>query len=61
MYKKWRFTGFYGHPKTSKREEALTLLMNLSTRSELPWICMGDFNEITHRGEKVGGGERLEW
>ena len=59
--KKWRFTGFYGHPETSKREKSWRLLVNLSTRSDLPWVCMGDFNEIIQRGEKVGGGERPEW
>ncbi|KAL0009751.1 hypothetical protein SO802_004859 [Lithocarpus litseifolius] len=59
--KKWRFTGLYGHPKTSKREESWRLLVNLSTRSDLPWVCMGDFNEIRHRGEKEGGGDRPEW
>ena len=59
--KKWRFTGFYGHPKTNKREESWRLLVNLSTRSDLPWVCMGDFNEIRHRGEREGDGERPEW
>ena len=59
--KNWRFTGFYGNLETSKREESWVLLVNLSTRSALPWVCMGDFNEICHRGEKTGGGERPEW
>lgn len=59
--KKWRFTRFYGHPETCKREESWSLLVNLSTRCELPWVCIGDFNEICHRREKVGGGERPEW
>ena len=59
--KNWRFTGFYGNLETHKREESWVLLVNLSTRSALPWVCMGDFNEICHRGEKAGGGERPEW
>ena len=59
--KQWRFTGFYGHPETSRRDESWTLLVNLSSQSVLPWVCMGDFNEICHRGEKVGGRERPEW
>ena len=53
----WRFTGFYGHPETSKREESWRLLEELGKRSDLPWICMGDFNEILHLGEKL----RPEW
>ena len=56
----WRFTGFYEHPETSKREESWRLLEELSTRSNLPWLCMGDFNEILHLGEKVGGNLRPE-
>ena len=56
----WRFTGFYGHPETSKRGESWRLLEELSTRSNLPWLYMGDFNEILHLGEKVGGNLRPE-
>ena len=57
--KKWRFTGFYGHPETRKRGESWTLLENLSGRSNL-LVCMGDFNEIMHAKEKVGGEVRPE-
>ena len=56
----WRFTGFYGHSETSKREDSWRLLEELTTRSDLPWLCMGDFNEILHLGEKVRGTLRLE-
>ena len=59
--KQWRFTGFYNHLKTNKREESWRLLEELSKRSDLPWICMGDFNEIMHGREKEGGNIRLEW
>ena len=39
--RKWRFTSFYGHPETSRRNESWTLLSRLSCRSDLPWVCMG--------------------
>ena len=58
--KKWRFTGFYGNPETSKREESWKPLEQLSRSCDLPWVYMGDFNEIMHSGEKKGGGARPE-
>ena len=59
--KQWRFSGFYNHLETNKREQSWRLLEELSKRSDLPWICMGDFNEIMHGREKKGGNIRLEW
>ena len=56
----WRLTGFYGHPETSKREETWQLLESLSHVSALPWLCIGDFNEITSATEKAGGNVRSE-
>ncbi|XP_075659089.1 uncharacterized protein LOC142628952 [Castanea sativa] len=54
----WRFTGFYGHPETSMRGESWTSLEQLSGQMDLLWVIMGDFNEILHESEKVGGNKR---
>ena len=43
----WRFTGFYGEPDTIKRHEAWSKLRALKNLGSLPWLCAGDFNEIT--------------
>jgi len=48
----WKFTGFYGHPKVSRRGEAWSLLRHLAHLSPEPWLCVGDFNEITTSAEK---------
>ena len=48
----WRFTGFYGEPETASREHSWNLLRDLSHRHSLPWICLGDFNEILRLEEK---------
>ena len=42
----WRFTGFYEKPDTQLRHEAFSCLRNLKSRSNAPWLCAGDFNEI---------------
>ena len=52
---KWRLTGFYGHPDTSKREETWALLESLGRSNTLPWLCLGDYNEILSQAEKAGG------
>ncbi|KAK3212709.1 hypothetical protein Dsin_017415 [Dipteronia sinensis] len=51
----WRFTGFYGHPRQDQRCHSWTMLRRLAGMSKLPWICMGDFNEILWDSEKLGG------
>ncbi|XP_075665689.1 uncharacterized protein LOC142635419 [Castanea sativa] len=56
----WRFTGFYGEPVTGKRGESWRLLEHLSGCLNLPWVVMGDFNEIMFAGEKLGGNPRPE-
>lgn len=54
----WKFTGFYGHPETAKREEAWFLLRHLSQLLPVPWLCVGDFNEIVVSAEKRGATAR---
>ena len=54
----WRMTGFYGNLETAKRPESWTKLKQLSNTSTLPWIVIGDFNEITRMYEKEGGSTR---
>ncbi|XP_075649855.1 uncharacterized protein LOC142620359 [Castanea sativa] len=54
----WRFTRFYGHPETSKREEFWELMRQLHVSHSLPWLLIGDFNEILHSDEYWGSGSR---
>ncbi|XP_024199277.1 uncharacterized protein LOC112202498 [Rosa chinensis] len=56
----WRLSGFYGHPTTSERHGTWTLLCELFVQSALPWIVVGDFNEVLHASEKDGGCVRRE-
>jgi hypothetical protein len=52
----WRITGFYGHPETALRQKSWELLELLKSKSDLPWVCLGDFNEIMEGREKEGRG-----
>ena len=53
--KAWRFTDFYGNPETHRRSESWDLLRRLHGRNSLPWLCVGDFNEIVKQSEKFKG------
>nr|XP_023875072.1 uncharacterized protein LOC111987579 [Quercus suber] len=57
----WRITGFYGEPDIARRHEAWSKLRSLNSQSEKPWLCVGDFNEIVRRDEKLGGPSRPHW
>jgi len=51
----WRFTGFYGEPRTERKEVSWRALRALNAARRHPWLCMGDFNEILVGHEKEGG------
>ena len=50
----WRFIGFYGHPEGHRHRQSWALLNRLNGMDQLPWLCMGDFNEILSVDEHVG-------
>ncbi|XP_074299929.1 uncharacterized protein LOC141631111 [Silene latifolia] len=56
----WRVTGFYGWPCVSDRHLSWQLLRLLGRQSSLPWICIGDYNEILYANE-MKGGQRPQW
>lgn len=50
----WRFTGYYGLPDRNRKMESWNLLRALSRQSALPWVCMGDYNDMLCAEEKRG-------
>ncbi|XP_062005718.1 uncharacterized protein LOC133722875 [Rosa rugosa] len=57
---RWRFTGFYGNPNAADLQESWDLLKALSDEDSLPWVVLGDFNEILLALEKLDGRPRSE-
>ncbi|KAK9689802.1 hypothetical protein RND81_09G081800 [Saponaria officinalis] len=55
-----RVTSFYGWPAVADRHLSWKLLCLLGRQSSLPWVCVGDFNEILYATE-MKGGSRAQW
>ncbi|XP_031101846.1 uncharacterized protein LOC116005747 [Ipomoea triloba] len=56
----WRLTCFYGYPERSRRQHTWDLLRELKSRSNLPWIVIGDFNDIASHAKKRGSVNHLD-
>ena len=54
----WRMTCVYGEVQTHLRHQTWTVLKNISTLSNLSWLCIGDFNEVLRPDEHEGVGQR---
>lgn len=50
----WRLTGFYDFPDKVQRRESWEFLKNLSSKSQLPWVIVGDFNDMISERDKSG-------
>ena len=50
----WKLTGFYWRPKEHRKHESWEYLRHLHSRDSLPWLCLGDYNEILSSDEKQG-------
>ena len=54
----WRLTIVYGEAQTHLRSQTWDTIKNLSNSNNLPWICLGDFNEVLRPDELIGMGQR---
>ena len=50
----WRLTGFYGQLEEHRKHESWEYLRHLHSQDLLPWICIGNYNEIISLDEKQG-------
>ena len=49
----WRLTCFYGEANRSMRYKTWETMKRLRGESTLPWLCIGDFNEILRQEEQM--------
>jgi hypothetical protein len=54
----WRLTGIYGEPRWEDKYKTWDRLRVLNGNHNLPWVVIGDFNEIAFSHEKYGGNPR---
>ncbi|XP_031092171.1 uncharacterized protein LOC115996872 [Ipomoea triloba] len=57
----FRFTGYYGFPERQRRRDSWNMLRTLAAQSTLPWVVMGDFNDLLHHSDKRGRVPHPEW
>ncbi|XP_019200076.1 PREDICTED: uncharacterized protein LOC109193678 [Ipomoea nil] len=59
-FNKWRMTGYYGYAQRERWNDSWEFIRSLSHRSELPWVIIGDFNDLLYQYEKRGGNPHPE-
>lgn len=54
----WRLTCWYGEANKSLRYKTWEMMRYLKADCDLPWLCIGDFNEVLRREEQFGPNDR---
>ncbi|XP_074304103.1 uncharacterized protein LOC141638656 [Silene latifolia] len=54
----WRLTGVYGWSRHEDKWKTWRLMKDIKSLSSLPWVMIGDFNQILFEHEKKGGAPR---
>ncbi|KAH7838717.1 hypothetical protein Vadar_030280 [Vaccinium darrowii] len=54
---KWVSTFVYAPPKRHERSKFWDSFVKMGRESQMPWLCIGDFNEISSIWEKQEGAE----
>ena len=57
-HSEWRLTCVYGEAQISERYKTWDLLKSLASANALPWLCIGDLNEVLNPHEHMGTGQR---
>lgn len=57
----WRLTGYYGYPDRNRRHLSWNLLRQLAGVNSLPWVCIGDYNDLLTSNDKRGRVEHPQW
>ena len=56
----WRLTCWYGDANRSMRYKTWEMMLHVKADSDLPWVCIGDFNEVLRREEHMSISDRSE-
>lgn len=57
----FRLTGLYGEPNRGKRRSTWELIRQLHAQNQLPWVVVGDMNNVLGQADKRGGPMYPTW
>ncbi|XP_050379671.1 uncharacterized protein LOC126797023 [Argentina anserina] len=57
----WLLMGIYASPYNTSRSGLWTSLDDLIKKHNLPWILVGDFNELLSFSDKIGGSQHYKF
>jgi hypothetical protein len=55
----WRITCVYGEAQVAQRFKTWDMLKHIKSSNPLPWVCLGDFNEVLFQHEHEGVAARI--